>query len=266
MRWKGNKVMVRVLFSQAGVATQTLVQAGDLKILVDVGDGTLRDLLAMGVSPLELTGALLTHGHTDHTGGLFALLGYLRAEGRDNPFSVWYPTGCCEVPALIGAFRSCNGGTTPFQISERGLRDGETVRAGSLEITGRCVEHWHSIRGRPLSPAPAMGYRLACAGEVVVISGDSAPCRALTELIRGADLALIEATLADDASDEERTCLHLSESAAGELGKLAGHTLFIHRPYPRGHGWQTPSLGEKEVVDREQSQGSVAPVRRECQR
>ena len=42
---------MEALFSQAGLATQSLVGAGSTYLLFDAGDGTLRDLLKRGVPP-----------------------------------------------------------------------------------------------------------------------------------------------------------------------------------------------------------------------
>lgn len=96
-------------------------------------------------------------------------------------------------------------------------------------MQARKVEHWHSIRGRILSPAPAVGYRVSFRGRVVAITGDTAWCSAAVELVRGADLALIEATL-DDAAPEQRAHLHLTLEAAQGLARLAKQAVLIHRP------------------------------------
>lgn len=199
MRWKGEDLTVEVLFSQAGLATQILVRAGEIQILFDAGNGVVRDLLQAGVLPQTLAGVFLTHGHADHVAGLYGLLGFLRAEGHDRPFRVWYPAWCCEAEAILSAFRSCHHGSIPYPLETRGLADGQVVWIGETEVLARRVEHWHSARGRLLAPAPALGYRLTFRGQSVAISGDTAPCPALEDLVRGADLALIEATLDESA-------------------------------------------------------------------
>lgn len=230
MRWEGKNLTVEVLFSRAGLATQVLVRAGETYLLFDAGDGTVRDLLQRGVPPQQLTGVFLTHGHVDHMAGLYGLLGYLRAEGHTGSFTVWYPQGSCEVEKVLAAFRCCHEPTIPYALVSLPLADGERVRIGEVEVLARKVEHWHSVRGRPIAPAPALGYRLSFRGQAVAITGDSAPCSALVELVRNADLALIEATLKDDAPWEQRIRLHLTRAEAEAYGRLARQAWFIHTP------------------------------------
>ncbi len=233
MRWEGNDLFVEVLFSQAGLATQVLVRAGSTYLLFDAGDGTLRDLLGRGIPPQKLTGIFITHGHADHMAGLYGLVGYLRAEEQKGRFTVWYPQGACEVEEILAAFRRCYGPTIPFELVAHPLSDAELVRIGEVEVVARKVEHWHSILGKPISPAPALGYRLTFRGQVVAITGDTAFCPTLEELVRGADLAMIEATLGEDASPDQRTHLHLTRSEAEALGRLAHQAWFIHTPRPK---------------------------------
>lgn len=220
--------MVEVLHSEAGLATQILVQAGSSTFLFDAGDGVLRDLLAHGKKPQDLAGVFITHGHADHMSGLYGLLGYLRAEGHGGVFNVWYPQGACEVEEMLAAFRRCYATTLPYLLRAWPLQDGATVQLPEVMVWARAVSHWHSIRGKPLSPAPALGYRLVFRQQVVAITGDSAFCSALEELVRDADLALIEATLDEDAPPEQKAFLHLSRTQAEAIGRLARTTLFIH--------------------------------------
>ncbi len=48
----------------------TLVEAGDEKLLFDVGRGTTIRLVEAGVEPSSMTGVFITHFHSDHLVGL----------------------------------------------------------------------------------------------------------------------------------------------------------------------------------------------------
>ena len=91
IEWQGENLRVRVLYSEAGIATQILITVGGDYFLVDVGDGTLRDLRLHGINFRRLRGIFLTHGHFDHVGGLYALLGYLRVIGREEHLRIVFP-------------------------------------------------------------------------------------------------------------------------------------------------------------------------------
>jgi ribonuclease BN (tRNA processing enzyme) len=141
---------------------------------------------------------------------------------------VWYPEGSKEIETILETFRRCYRGTIPFQVIAHPLKDGETIFLGKASVLARSVKHWNSIKGRPLTPAPAMGYRVEFRGFKVAISGDTAFCPSLIELVRGTDLALIEATLNEEATNDQKTFLHLTQIKARELGQLAKQFWLIH--------------------------------------
>jgi len=228
MRWQGKNLEVEVLFSAAGLATQVLVRAGPIYLLFDAGDGTLRDLLRRNIPPQKLTAVFITHGHADHMAGLYGLLGYLRAEDHKGRFWVCYPQGACEVEKVLAAFQHCYNSTMPYELVCRPLDDGENINFGEVQILAKKVLHWHSIKGRPIAPAPALGYRLTFQNEVLAITGDTAFSPGVVELIKGADIALIEASLANDVPVEQRCLLHLTYQEAKTLASLAKNAIFIH--------------------------------------
>ena len=94
------------------------------------------------------------------------------------------------------------------------------------------VIHCGSIEGQAvMDPLPAVGYRISSGDETVIISGDTGDCESLRENVRGADLAIIEATFktSDEASEEELKKVHLSEDIAAEIGKTAKEYILVHK-------------------------------------
>lgn len=200
--------------------------------MVDSGDGVLRDILRRDLKFERLRGILFTHGHFDHISGLHALLGFLRMVGREEPLPIITPKGCIEVLNMVDAFLRSYPDTIPFDISLRELPDQEVLLLGGMEIKASSVVHCGSIKKAGiLGPIPALGYRISCQGESIAISGDTGLCPSLKPLIRGADLAILDATYKTNAEAGRKALrkVHLSEEVAGELGKLAKDYILVHK-------------------------------------
>ena len=223
---------VRVLYSAAGVATTVALEAleGGGILLLDCGDGALRDFLDVGLKPARIEGIALSHGHFDHLGGLHTILGFLRMIGRNNALPVAYPAGCIEVEAFLDRFEELYPKTT-FPITRLPLTDGGEARIAPWTLKAFAVKHAGSTAAGVLDPIPAMGYRVELGGNVVAYSGDTGPCKNLGKLCRGADLALIEATWGDREPQFKRR-VHLTREEAESYGRLAKRFELIHRIHP----------------------------------
>ena len=230
--WRGRQFTVEVLFSQAGVAQHIYVGSNAGGVLIDTGDGVLRDLLAQGIDLKTIAAVLYTHGHFDHMGGLHSLLGFMRMIGRTEPLPIYAPEGCTEAFATVHNFRRCYPDDVPFAIPLLELQPHEEVTVDGLTVTPYPMVHAGSVAGGGvLDRIPAMGYRIERGGETVAITGDTGMCDEVRALVRGADLAIIEATFADsegiDAEVFEK--VHLSEAMATELGGTAKEFILVHR-------------------------------------
>jgi ribonuclease BN (tRNA processing enzyme) len=230
--WNCKSLAVKVLFSRAGIAQQIRVAAETGAVLIDTGDGIIRDLRASGLSRDKINGIFFTHGHFDHMGGLHSLLGYMRMIGRRDDLPVIVPEGCEEVMTTIKNFVEIYGDTIPYKILLNEARPREIFEIGGMNIEAWPVVHCGSIEGEPvLDRIPAFGYRISHNGESVAISGDTGDCESLREMVKGADLAILEATYekSSDATAEELANVHLSEESAAEIGALAKEFIMIHK-------------------------------------
>ena len=222
----------KLLYSYAGVSTELLIyDPASVMILIDVGDGIIRDLLKEGISfPLEVPlHIFITHGHFDHCGGLFSLLGFLRMLGEENSVSVYYPTDSIEINGILKAFRSSYSDTLPFKLKTISLVHNEEIILNSrLVMKTYGTKHFgstlsHGILGR----IPSLGYALFRDNKKwLAFTGDSGMNEQLIKLIENSEHAYIEAT-----NQKKKTVHHLNIEEATILGKLAHNYTLIHTRY-----------------------------------
>jgi len=119
----------QVLYSKTRIATQILVTDDQFFLLLDIGDGTIRDLLNVDLKfPLNKPVYIfITHGHFDHCGGLFSFLGFLRALNHNLPVTIYSPKQCEEVESLVKSFRTIYSSTIPFSIELKNLEAQENI-------------------------------------------------------------------------------------------------------------------------------------------
>jgi len=230
--WQGKSIRVSVLYSRAGVAQHIWIESESGSILIDAGDGLLRDLVSNRLAPNQIRGIIFTHGHFDHVGGLHSLLGFFRMKGREELLPIYAPKECKEVFSIVNNFIRCYPDTIPFKISCRGVQAQQVFQIADMMIKAYPVVHFGSINGSGiLNQIPAMGYRISHKGETIAISGDTGICPSLKELVKGADLAVLEATYQKSAkvSKELLEKVHLSEDLAQEIGKSAKDFILVHK-------------------------------------
>lgn len=224
--WQGKHFNVKVLYSYAGVATQILVNENDTdnNLLMDVGDGILRDLLSLSRRDYEsIHTILITHGHFDHVGGLYSLLCFFRMLNRKGELTVVCPKNVVEIQGIIQTFRESYADSIPYQLNVMEV-DSEVI-LNEITITPFPVQHRGSIiGGGELPDIPTLGYIISKKGEKVVYTGDTGYFEELKTYISNADLAILEGT-----NKEKGSTFHLSIPQAEELGKLAKNHLIIHK-------------------------------------
>lgn len=197
-------------------ASGYLVESGDTRIVLDLGNGTLGALQRF-VDPLTVDAVLLTHLHPDHCAD-FAALTVMRRyhpalpyDPTDHRLPVFAPK---EAPSRLAALYAPSvaelSGTDLSDVYEFLPPPAESVRIGPFEVQATQMVH----------VCESWGFRIAAEGRVLAYTGDTGPCPALPDLARDADVLLSEASWAD--FDDAPTDVHLSGRQAGEAATEAG--------------------------------------------
>ena len=239
--------------------TAAVAECGGRSLLFDCGEGTQAAARRAGVNLMKLDAVCLTHYHGDHLFGLPGLLQTLGCQGRVRPLTVYGPEGMepvwTAVRALTGPLpypvRAVPLGTEPValdalggwpagaqlcpfgtkhRVPSRGYRL-ELPRAGRFDpvraqALGVPMAQWRLLqRGQsvPLehggTAAPEQVLGPARRGLRFVFSGDTAPCAALEEAARQADLLICDATY--PAAEQESQARQYGHSTFGQSAALA---------------------------------------------
>jgi ribonuclease Z len=242
--------------ARRGLAGMLLRRGGE-RILVDCGEGTQRQLLRSSVGLVELPEVFVTHFHADHYLGLPGMLKTFALRGREVPLTVYGPPGLGE---LFGSLRRIFGKLTyalelvelrpgdvldrsdyrivVFKVAHGVIANGyalvESPRPGRFDVEaasglgvpegplyGR-LQHGEPVElsdGRRISPEQVLGPPRS--GRKIVIAGDTAPARSVTDIARDADVLVHEATFAAEEHDRAVDTAHSTTLGAAEIARAA---------------------------------------------
>jgi ribonuclease Z len=238
----------------------TLIEAGDIKLLIDAGRGASIRLHQLQVPIGRIDALLLTHYHSDHTSGIpdIWLTGWLTSHfgTRTRPFRVIGPVGARTLMenlerayALDIKIRIADEKLPPAGVAvevEEFDRDGVVFDQNGLKVIAFEVDHGDVIK-------PAYGYRIEYAGRVAVISGDTRFNQNLVKYAAGSDLLVHEvaaarAELMQEAYIQRIIAHHVTPREAGRVFALTKPRLAAYTHFVLLASDQVPPPGLDQVV------------------
>tara|TARA_B100001750_G_scaffold236775_1_gene241068 strand:+ start:1057 stop:1845 length:789 start_codon:yes stop_codon:yes gene_type:complete len=184
------------------------MKIGDELLMFDCGPASTHKLVKAGMFPTQVDNLFFTHHHFDHNIDYpcFLLCRWDQAAGNGNELNVYGPNLTEEITqGLIGEngvfspdWRARaghplsqqiyvnRGGTlprTPPNPQAKNVGPGEVASGKNWEVTAALAEH--------VQPwLDSLAYRVDTPDGSVVFTGDTQPCKSVTDLAQGADMML----------------------------------------------------------------------------
>ncbi len=194
------------------------LEAGGMKVIVDCGSGTVRQLVRAGKDYRDIDAILLTHTHPDHVSDLtpliHALVGTPGFE-RKRDLPVYGPDGIEEyydrcVASLLRKPR-------PFSVHVAALQG--KFDLGRMDI----------LVQRTVHSDDSVAYRFEEDEKVLVITGDCDYDEGIVMLSQGADVLITDCSYPDVL----KTSGHMTPQECGQVAKRAGvKKLVLSHIYP----------------------------------
>ncbi len=232
-----------------------LVARGGERLLFDCGEGTQRQM-QRSLGLVQVDAICFTHFHADHFLGLPGLLKTYDLTEREKPLAVYGPRGLRDLFQSMARVI----GRVGYQFELIELEAGEVIPCNGAEIRAFSVEHsvrafgyalveedrpgrfdpevakrlgvkegpdfaalqrGETVGGTsgPVDPGQVMGASRP--GRTVVITGDTAPCRATVEAARGADLLVHDASFAEEEAQRAADTGHSTVGQAAAVAREA---------------------------------------------
>lgn len=198
--------------------------------LLDCGEGATRQMVKANINPADVTWVFFTHLHFDHICGFpfFVLSSWIF--NREKPPMVYGPKGTQNFVSHLfedGAFKVDLSARSAYKLRKANI---DAVRPIITEVSPGIIYQDEDVRIRaewvehiPRDVTECFGVRFEAEGKVIAFSGDTAPCDAMVDLAKDADLLIHECTFPESFLEHRRksgvgTFAHTSPL---ELGKIA---------------------------------------------
>lgn len=198
--------------SAARVQAGHLVEAGDVRLLLDCGGGVVGRMAELGIAWQRVTHVALTHFHADHTTDLANLVvawRYGQLPPRSEPATLLGPPGTRALVERLAAALWSSLTTPGFPLEVRELTPG----GGAEEIgDGVTLAAW-----KVPHTDESVAYSVERGGRRIVYTGDTAYDAELAGWATSCDVLLCECSL----PREMAVPTHLTPEECGAIAAIA---------------------------------------------
>lgn len=184
-----------------GACSGYLVEAGEKRIQLDLGCGTLAALTALA-APEALTALVFSHWHFDHCSDALPLIYRLADQAGERVLPVYGPVD--DMSPVRAALKACPA------VHLTDLAPGDTLDLAGVTLRAFAARH----------PVPALMLRLEAEGKTLCYTGDTNTVDGLTDFARGADLLLADGLFPEAMWAEGKP--HLAAAMTAALARDAG--------------------------------------------
>jgi ribonuclease BN (tRNA processing enzyme) len=200
-----------------------LVEAGEVRLLLDCGSGVVHRMAALGLAWSDVTHIAITHFHADHTSDLATLLvawRYGQLPPRSAGVTLVGPPGMRGLVERMAAALWADLPTPGYPVEVVELPPGEGRHLGpGVTLSSFKVPHTDE----------SVAYSVEHGGRRLVYSGDTAFHPPFAEWASGCDVLLCECSL----PREMAVATHLTPEECGMLAAIARpRTLALTHLYP----------------------------------
>jgi ribonuclease BN (tRNA processing enzyme) len=205
-----------------------LVEAGDVKIMADCGNGSLANL-ARVLDPITLDSVFITHMHADHFLDLYSLQAMLRfaPQGPTGALPLHLPDGLFERMGCLLSDRGRQELRDAFEVEP--LADGVPVEFSGLTVTPMSVVH----------DGPSFALVFDDGNGRICYTSDTEAGDAVLRAAQGADVVVAEATLPEGYAG---MVPHMTAREAAALAGQAGASTLVLT-----HLW--PTTPRQEILE-----------------
>ncbi|MBI2542162.1 MBL fold metallo-hydrolase [Candidatus Woesearchaeota archaeon] len=197
-----------------------LLEAGNEKLLLDSGPGTIRRLLEVNADLFEIGHIFYTHLHNDHVNDLGAIIWSSNYGGnRKKPLSLYGPKGFKEYYIIL-LKKLLKPTKLNFNMNIHELRNSE-IKINNITIKTQPIKHSDTTK--------SIAYRIRYKNKAFVYTGDTEYCNEAIKIAKNADVLMTECSLPGNKNPKG----HLTPALAGKIAaKASVKTLILTHFYP----------------------------------